>query len=38
MKIKLNVQRADESGNKGYSKYEIEGPESTTLLDALIQV
>ena len=39
MKIKLNVQRTDpESGKKGYSRYEIDGPESTTLLDALIQV
>ena len=39
MKIKLKVKRTDpEKGTTGYSKYEIEAPESTTLLDALIQV
>ncbi len=39
MKIKLKVKRADSSaGTTGFSTYEIEAPESTTLLDALIQV
>jgi len=39
MKVKLNVRRTDpQSGSTSYSKYEIDAPESTTLLDALIQV
>ena len=39
MKVKLRVKRTNsESGKGGYSDYEIEAPESTTLLDALIQV
>ncbi len=39
MKVKLHVKRTNsESGKTGYSDYEIEAPESTTLLDALIQV
>jgi succinate dehydrogenase / fumarate reductase iron-sulfur subunit len=39
MKVKLNVKRTDpESGKSGYSQYTIDAPESTTLLDALINV
>lgn len=39
MKVKLKVKRTDpESGKSGYSQYTIEAPESTTLLDALINV
>jgi len=39
MKVKLKVKRTDpETGKAGYSQYEIDAPESTTLLDALIQV
>jgi len=39
MKVKLRVRRTDpETGRGGYSRYEIDAPESTTLLDALIQV
>lgn len=39
MKVKLKVKRVDpETGKSGYSNYEIDAPESTTLLDALIQV
>lgn len=39
MKIKLNVKRSDPTtGESGFSRYEIEAAESTTLLDALIQV
>src|SRR5689334_884692 len=39
MKVKLNVKRTNsETGETGYSKYEIEAAENVTLLDALIQV
>jgi succinate dehydrogenase / fumarate reductase, iron-sulfur subunit len=39
MKVKLRVKRSDPSkGDGGYSRYEIDTSESTTLLDALIQV
>lgn len=39
MKVKLRVKRTDGAGaDGGYSAYEIDAPESTTLLDALIQV
>jgi succinate dehydrogenase / fumarate reductase iron-sulfur subunit len=39
MKVKLKVKRTDSpSDGSGYSSYEIDAPESTTLLDALIQV
>jgi len=39
MKVRLNVKRTDpESGSQRYDKYELEAPESTTLLDALIQI
>jgi succinate dehydrogenase / fumarate reductase iron-sulfur subunit len=39
MKVKLRVKRTDRSqGDGGYSRYEINTAESTTLLDALIQV
>jgi succinate dehydrogenase / fumarate reductase iron-sulfur subunit len=39
VKVKLHVKRTNsETGKSGYSDYEIEAPESTTLLDALIQV
>ncbi len=39
MKVKLNVKRSDPTtGESGFSRYEIDAPESTTLLDALIQV
>ena len=39
MKVKLKVKRTDpESGTSGYSQYTIDAPESTTLLDALINV
>jgi succinate dehydrogenase iron-sulfur subunit len=39
VKVKLRVKRTNsESGQTGFSDYEIEAPESTTLLDALIQV
>lgn len=37
MKIKLKVKRSDpQQGEAGYSRYEMDMPESTTLLDALI--
>ena len=39
MKVKLKVKRTDPAdGQTSYSQYEIDAPESTTLLDALIQV
>ncbi|HYM16105.1 MAG TPA: succinate dehydrogenase iron-sulfur subunit [Dehalococcoidia bacterium] len=39
MKVKLKVKRTDpDTGNTGYSQYAIDAPESTTLLDALINV
>ena len=39
MKVKLKVKRTNaETGETGYSKYEIDAPENVTLLDALIQV
>ncbi|MBF6599213.1 MAG: succinate dehydrogenase iron-sulfur subunit [Dehalococcoidia bacterium] len=39
MKVKLKVRRTDpEHGAAGYSQYAIDMPESSTLLDALIQV
>ncbi len=39
MKVKLKVKRTDpESGQSSYSQYQIDAPESTTLLDALINV
>lgn len=39
MKVKLKVKRTNsETGQSGYSKYEIDAAENVTLLDALIQV
>ena len=39
MKVKLNVKRSNsDGGDAGYSKYQIDAPDNTTLLDALIQV
>jgi len=39
MKVKLKVKRSDSAAGKaGYSQYTIDAPESTTLLDALINV
>ena len=39
MKVKLNVKRTNpDTGQTGYSKYEIDAAENVTLLDALIQV
>ena len=39
MKVKLSVKRTNpETGQSGYSKYEIDAAENVTLLDALIQV
>lgn len=39
MKVKLKVKRTNpETGETGYSKYEIEAAENVTLLDALINV
>ncbi|HZP57464.1 MAG TPA: succinate dehydrogenase iron-sulfur subunit [Dehalococcoidia bacterium] len=39
MKVKLKVRRTDpERGATGYSQYQIDMPESATLLDALIHV
>jgi succinate dehydrogenase / fumarate reductase iron-sulfur subunit len=39
MKIKLKVKRTDpQQGEAGYSRYTLDMPENTTLLDALINV
>ena len=39
MKVKLKVKRSEpDKGAGGYSQYEIDMPQSATLLDALIQV